>query len=117
MLFSQETVFPIKTNNKELKDPITQYLLLLKDTIKAAHSIVAHEIILFREEKQLSSLIGPDLSYQIRSSDEIFANSELNIYHCASDLIEMASHALIRLREKNKKAFSHEDHLRYKKTF
>jgi hypothetical protein len=107
---------PIKTKDQTDKDSITQYLLLLKDTIKAAHALVAHEMILFREEKQLSSFIGPDLSSQIRSTDEVFTNSELNIYHCANDLIEMASPSINRLRERTKKTFSHEDIIRFNKT-
>jgi uncharacterized protein YaaR (DUF327 family) len=98
------------------KDPITQYLLLLKDTIKAAHALVAHEVILFKEEKRLSSFIGPNLSSQIRSTDEIFTNSEFNICHCANDLIEMASSSINRYRERLQKTFNNEDLARYKKT-
>ena len=107
---------PTRIKNQTEKDSIIQYLLLLKDTIKAAHALVAHEMILFQEEKQLSSFIGPDLSSQIRSTDEIFTNSELNIYHCAKDLIEMAAPSIIRLRERTKKSFNHEDITRFNKT-
>ena len=107
---------PQKTKDKSEKDSITQYLLLLKDTIKAAHALVAHEMILFREEKHLTSFIGANLSSQIRSTDEIFTNSELNIYHCANDLIEMAAPSINRLRERTKKQFGHEDIIRFNKT-
>ena len=106
---------PIKRKDQSEKDAITQYFLLLKDTIRAAHALVAHEMILFREEKQLSSFIGSDLSSQIRSTDEIFTNSELNIYHCANDLIEMAAPSINRMRERSKKTFSQEDIIRFKK--
>ncbi|HJO95464.1 MAG TPA: hypothetical protein QF753_18850 [Victivallales bacterium] len=102
---------------KELQDPITQYLLLLKDTIQAAYALVTHEMILFQEEKQLSNFIGSEISTQFRSTDEIFANSELNICHSTTELIEMAESAINRHRERILKSFLHEDRHRYNKSF
>jgi len=101
----------------KISDPINQYFLLLKDTIKAACALVTHEMILFQEEKQLSNFIGSEITSQFRSTDEIFANSELNIYHSTNELIEMAEPVIHRHRERLLKSFSSEDLIRYNKSF
>ncbi len=98
-------------------DPIAQYLMLLKDTIQAAYALVTHEMILFQEEKQLSNFIGSEIASQFRTTDEIFANSELNICHNTNELIEMAEPAMRRHRDRVVKTFQTEDLLRYKKSF
>jgi len=104
-------------NPEKSTDPIAQYLLLLKDTIQAAYALVTHEMILFQEEKQLSNFIGIEISSQFRTTDEIFANSELNICHSTNELIEMAEPAMRRHRDRTIKTFQTEDLLRYKKSF
>lgn len=108
---------PLPAGSDSESEPIVQYLLLLKDTIQAAYALVTHEMILFQEEKQLSSFIGSEISTQFRSTDEIFASSELNIYHSTNELIEMAEPAMHRQRERMQRSFQPEDLQRYKKTF
>lgn len=112
-------VMPLRASDPSpaAPDPILQYALLLKDTIQAAYALVTHEMILFKEEKQLSSFIGSGIASQFRSTDEIFANSEMNIFHSVRDLIEMAGPAISRHRERTKRAFSAADMERYKKAF
>ena len=107
----------IATTSNNAADPIVQYLMLLKDTIQAAYALVTHEMILFQEEKQLSNFIGSEISSQFRTTDEIFANSELNIYHSTNELIEMAEPAVHRYRERIIRTFQPEDLQRYKKSF
>ena len=108
---------PTSTSDNNTVDPIVQYLMLLKDTIQAAYALVTHEMILFQEEKQLSNFIGSEIASQFRTTDEIFANSELNICHSTNELIEMAGPAMHRNRERILKTFQQEDLLRYKKSF
>ena len=105
----------IPMDNSNNESPTIQYLLLLKDTIQAAYALVTHEMILFQEEKQLSNFIGSEISSQFRTTDEIFVNSELNIYHSTNELIEMAEAAMHRHRERIIKSFQPEDLVRYKK--
>ena len=105
------------SSDNTAENPIVQYLLLLKDTIQAAYALVTHEMILFQEEKQLSNFIGSEISSQFRSTDEIFANSELNICHSTNELIEMAEPTMRRYRERIMKSFQPEDLLRYNKSF
>ncbi len=97
-------------------NPIHQYLTLLKDTVQAAYALVTHEMIIFQEEKQLSDFIGSEVSTQFRSTDEIFSDSEMNVFHCVNDLIEMAQPAIARQRERMQKSFSKSVMERYEKS-
>lgn len=99
------------------EDPILQYLCLLRDTIQAAYALVTHEMVLFKEEKQLSSFIGSEIANQFRSTDEIFTNSEMNIFHSVNDLSDMASAAIARHRDRAMRALPQQDVERYKKAF
>lgn len=106
-----------KSRGKQTSEPgpILQYLSLLNDTIQAALALVKHELILFKEEKALSNFIGSEISSQFISTEEIFSNSEMNIYHCISDLIDMAEPAIARNREYRKKSFTKNELDRYNK--
>lgn len=99
------------------KDPLAQYLLLLKDTIQAAHTLITHEMIIFQEEKQLSNFIGSEISSQLKSVDEIFTNSELGICQSTTELIQKAAPAINRYRERILKDFNQDELIRYKKSF
>ncbi len=99
------------------KDPLTQYLLLLKDTIQAAHALITHEMIIFQEEKQLSNFIGSEISSQLKSVDEIFTNSELSICQNTAELIQKAAPAINKYRDRIFKSFNQDDLVRYKKSF
>lgn len=107
--------FPYTDDSNE-KDPIKQYLYLLKDTIQAAYALATHEMILFQEEEHLSNFIGTDITKQFRSTDEVFSNSEMNIYHSTNELIELAEPSLYRYRERQLKNFNHDDIVRYRKS-
>lgn len=99
------------------KDPLAQYLLLLRDTIQAAYALITHEMIIFQEEKQLSNFIGNEISSQLKSADEIFTNSELSICQSTAELIQKATPAINRYRDRVLKGFSHDELIRYKKSF
>ncbi len=108
---------PTMLKKRDGKDPILQYLLLLSDTVKAAHALVTHEMILFNEEKNLSNFLGNEITAQFHSTDEIFSNSELNILHCTTELITLSRPSLSRHREKIIKSFCSEDLIRFNKSF
>lgn len=97
------------------KDLFFQYLLLLRDTIQAASSLLTHEIMLSKEEEHISSFIGNQVSGQFKSADRIFTDSEINITHTTTELIKLATPVIIRNREKTIKNFSAEDLGRYHK--
>lgn len=96
--------------------PMLQYLLLLKHTLTAASALVHHELILFQDEKSLTSFIGSEISSQFISTEEIFSNSEMNVYHSINDLVDLAEPAIKRHREQRKRSFSKADLARYHKS-
>jgi len=110
-------VSPTKDGRDEKGTAILQYLLLLNDTILAASAMVRHEMALFEDEDTLSGFIGKDISKQFRSTDEIFNNSEMNIYHCISELVDMSEPTMVKYREFMKKTFSKSNLNRYVKAF
>lgn len=107
---------PYEPTEKQTADPINQYLLLLIDTVQAAFALVNHELILFQEKEDLSHFIGKKVTTQIKNTDEIFCNSEMNIYHCINELIELSETAMTRFREGYKRSFSKENRDRYEKS-
>jgi hypothetical protein len=105
-----------KTRKDNILGPFIQYLQLLNDTVKASASMVRHEIILFAEERDLSDFLGREISSQFRSTDEIFSNSEMSIYQCISELVDIADPAILRYREFRRKSFSKNNLTRYEKS-
>ena len=95
--------------------PFLQYLTLILDTVHAASSLVKHELILYQEEKGLADFLGSEISSQFRSEEEIFNESEMNVYHCVIELINIAEPAIARYQEHRKKLFSKSDLERYNK--
>lgn len=106
---------PYESTGKQAVDPINQYLVLLIDTVQAAFALVNHELILFQEKKDLSNFIGKKVTMQMRDTDEIFCNSEMDIYHCINELIELSEAAITKYRETHKRTFSKENRDRYEK--
>lgn len=102
---------------RDQRDLFSQYLLLLRDTIQAASSLLVHEIMLSQEEEHLSSFLGNEISSQFKTADKIFNDSELNIIQATTELIKIATPVIIKNREKTIKNFSSEDLERYQKAF
>lgn len=114
---TREIISPLRGHNSGAKGPMLQYLKLLNDTVQAAATLVKHELVLFQDEKDLTSFLGKDISNQFRSTDEIFSNSEMSIYHCIIELSEIAEPAIERYRDMRKRSFAKNDLNRYKKAF
>lgn len=106
----------VKSTKNYEGESIMQYLTLLFDTVTAASSMVKHEITLFKDEHTISDFIGRDLAKQFRSTDEIFSNSEMNIYHCINELVDIAEPTIQKYREYMKKSFSNNNLNRYMKS-
>lgn len=107
---------PQKKMDKSEGGPILQYLLLLNDTVNAAHALVNHEVILEKDEKDLTNFIGGDISNQFLSSEEVFSNSEMNIYHSINDLLDVAKASITKFQDYRRRSFSKSDFERYNKS-
>lgn len=112
-----EAVLCSSDNPGEMEnDPNIHYLLLLNDTIRAASSLLNHEIILFKEKKDLGNFIGGEFSDQVKSTDLIFLDSETDILKCIKDLIKVAAPAIDRYRAKCVKKLYKDDVDRYNRS-
>lgn len=99
------------------REPMLDYLKLLCDTVGAARTLVSHELMLSSNERQMGAFLGAQVIQQFHSTDEIFSDSEMNIYHCVIELVDSAESALLRYREHRKRAFDKADLDRYNKAF
>ena len=97
------------------KDPILQYLKILRDTVSAANALLKYEIDLFDDKQTIAGFIGSDITSQFVSAEEIFSSSEMNIFHSINDLVDVAEPAVKRNRESCLRSFSKNDLRRYKK--
>ena len=99
------------------REPMLDYLKLLRNTVAAAKTLVSHELDLSKNEKEMGSFLGSQVIQLFHSADDIFSDSEMNIYHCVIELIESAEPAILRYREHRKRAFDKIDLDRYCKAF
>ena len=108
-----------KSGEKKRSAPegVYDYFAMLNETVKAASSLVRHELAIYQDEGRLSEILGSDLSTQIRATDEVFSNSEMNIYHCMIELVDIAESTVKKYREYWKKSFSKTNQSRYAKSF
>ena len=97
------------------REPMLDYLKLLCDTVGTANTLVSHELMLSANERQMGAFLGAQIVQQFHSTDDIFSDSEMNIYHCVIELIDSAEPALMRYREHRKRAFEKADLDRYTK--
>jgi len=80
-------------------------------------ALLKHELIIFQEERSLSHFIGDKISSQLHSTDEIFSSSEVNIFHCIQDFIDLAEPAVKRYRDRCRNSLSKHDSERYQRAF
>jgi hypothetical protein len=98
-------------------DPYEQYLILLVDTIQASSSMLNHELMLQAEEKDLRYFIGGEFASQAKLTDQIFTQSESDIFKCVCSLMKAAESAIRQFRDKGLRKFGEEDRERYDRAF
>lgn len=106
-----------KGQKSQEQEPMLDYLTLLRDSVMAANTLVSHEIMLTEDEREMSAFLGSTIIEQFRAADDIFADSEMNIYHCVIELIDTAQPAISRYRDHRKRSFQKIDLDRYNKAF
>lgn len=103
--------------NEGTSEGVYDYFVILNETVTAASSLVRHELAIYQDEGKLSEMLGADLSSQVRATDEVFSNSEMNIYQCIIELADLAEPIVKKYREYWKKSFSKTNQTRYVKSF
>ena len=103
------------TKTKDTFGAMLQYLILLNDTVRSANVLVKHELIMLREERDISNFIGKKAQSQFRAADKIFSNSEMNIFHSITELIDIAAPAIKKYRSFRLRTFGKNNLDRYNK--
>lgn len=107
----------VRIDEQSHGDRLLRYLLLLRDTVRSASTMVRHELVLFDDERELSGFLGQGISSQLQSAEEVFSDSEVSIHRCALDFIDTAEPTVNRYRESAKKLFPKAERERYYKSF
>ncbi len=100
---------------KNYSDPYEQYLILLIDTIKAAASLLNHEIVLQSEKKEMEVFIGGDYASQAKMTDKIFCQSESDIFKNILELVKIANAPINNFRNNCIRKFNEDENERYRK--
>ncbi len=108
------TSFGHKRQNEE---GIMEYLILLNDTVQAAATMLFQQQSIINDETSVSSFLGTDMSSQFQNTDEILSNSEMNLYHCISEMIEISLPKVMQYREYCTKTLARKDLKRYHRAF
>lgn len=103
------------TVRKDYADTYEQYLTLLSDSLQAATSLLRHEVVLIKEEKEMAVFIGGEYINQARQVDKLFSQSEAEIFYNILELIKIAAKPILAYRNTTIKKFSSDDSERYKK--
>ncbi len=113
---TQDIIYPSKKiNEDENTSPILMYFQLLYDTINAAYSLAKHEIVLHKDEKELTGFMGKDITSQIQSTDAIFLESERHVHSAAIGLITASETSIKKYSNRRIKHLSSENLVRFQK--
>jgi hypothetical protein len=98
-----ESTEAIISSTRDIKNEgenrLLQYFTLLREMVRAASALVEHELTLFKREDKMAELLGRETTARFRKIDEVFSESEMNIFQCISDILEMGNGPLERYRE------------------
>ena len=108
---------PVKRGVKSLdKEQLLVYLKMLRKSVCIAQSLAEQQMQIASGERDLCAFLGSQASGQFHSADEIYADSEMNVYHSIVEFLEAAEPALLRNREQCKRAFEKTELDRYAKS-
>lgn len=101
----------------ENEESLMRYLILLNDTVQAAATMLFQQQSIIDDESSVNDFIGTDMSSQFQRADEILANSEMNLYHCINEMLEISLPRIMQYREYCTKILPRKDFKRYEKAF
>jgi len=93
--------------------PVLHYLNLLRNTIAASQALVRHEMTLVRESEEFSRMLNEYVVNQLRTANNVFSDSEMNILDCIEDLLKFGEPILSQDTQARLQRFSDDDKRRY----
>lgn len=103
------------TQRSQLKEdsPVMHYLCLLKDTLAATQALVRHERKISTESDDLSGVLNQYVMTQLKTANDLFSASEMNILDCVEDLIKFGDPLLSKDSQFRMDNLSEDDARRY----
>jgi hypothetical protein len=108
-----EAIEATQRSQMSADSPVLHYLSLLRDTIAASYALVRHEMTLVRESEEFSRMLNEYVVSQLRTANNVFSDSEMNILDCIEDLLKFGNPILTQDTQARLEKFSEDDKRRY----
>ena len=108
-----EAILATQRSQSEQETRLLHCLNLLHDTVAASLALVRHELTMTAEAEQFSTLLGPEIVAELRTTNDVFSSSEMSILDCIDDLLKVT----VPIREQDtverRKGFTEDDRRRF----
>jgi hypothetical protein len=109
----EDALMATRRSQIQRDSPLIHYLRLLQETLQAQLSLVNHELMLARESRALSRLLGEKTIAELQTASDLFSTSERNILESIGDLLKFGAPILARDTRERLDSFSADDRRRY----
>lgn len=113
VLLLEEAVMCTLRSQLQQDSPVMHYLRLLKDTLAATQALVRHERKLQRESQEFSSMLNQYVVTQLKTANDVFSTSEMNILDCIEDLLKFGEPILNQDSQERLTDLTEDDRRRY----
>ena len=113
VILLDEAIMCTQRSQLKIDSQVMHYLCLLKDTLAATEALVQHERKISRESEDLSDVLNQYVMTQMKTANDVFSASEMNILDCVEDLIKFGEPLLAKDSQKRLEELSEDDARRY----
>ena len=109
----EDALMATRRSQIQRDSPLIHYLRLLKETLQAQLALINHELMLVREARELSRLLGEKIIAELQTASDRFSTSERNILEAIGDLLKFGAPILTKDTGERLETFSDDDRRRY----
>jgi hypothetical protein len=113
VILLDEAIMCTQRSQLDPDSPVMHYLCLLKDTLAATEALVRHERKISRESEDLSDVLNQYVMTQLKTANDVFSASEMNILDCVEDLIKFGEPLLTKDSQERLERLPEDDARRY----
>jgi hypothetical protein len=113
VILLDEAIMCTQRSQLDADSPVMHYLCLLKDTLAATEALVRHERKISRESEDLSDVLNQYVMTQLKTANDVFSASEMNILDCVEDLIKFGEPLLTKDSQERLERLPEDDSRRY----
>ena len=104
-------------NRHEHEGNVLNFLNLLGDTVHAAATLLSHQQTMVEEDGKTADFFGFDLAFHFQNTDEVLADSEINIMQCVREMLDRSHDRMMQYRGHCCRTLSARELKRYHKAF